>query len=184
MSPYRKLRTAPLVLGLAIAVLRLAGSASEAVAGTLPKDPCALLKAAEIQSLAPNAKIGGGVLDASMAPLGVGCRFTWGPRSREWGESALTITVMDASKAFAGVRPDLLQQGLLAKAKNGGPDASQVSGVGDAAVFTFEARSSNATVEAYFKTKDLHLSLTFHAGDSLANKDKIIALLKAAAARL
>jgi hypothetical protein len=91
---------------------------------------------------------------------------------------------MDASKAFPGVRPDLLQQGILAKVKAEGPPASQVGGVGDVAAFTFEARSSNAMAEAYFKTKDLHLSLKFHAGDSLANKDKIIALLKGAAARL
>jgi hypothetical protein len=184
MSPGWKFRTTPLAVGLAIAVLRLAGSASEAVAGTLPKDPCALLKPAEIQALASNAKIGGGVADASMAPLGVGCSYTWGPRTREWGESALTITVMDASKAWPGVSPDVLQQGVLAKVKVGGPNASQVAAVGDAAAFTFEARSSNAMAEAYFKAKGLHLSLSFHAGDSLSNKDKLIALLKSAAARL
>jgi hypothetical protein len=172
-----------LTFGLAIAALRLTGSAGEAAAGELPKDACALLKAAEIQALAPNAKIGNGVSD-NMAPMGAGCTHTWGPRTREWGESALTITVIDAAKAWPGTRPDVLQQGVLAKVKVGGPDASVVQGVGDAAAFTFEARSSNATAEAYLKAKGIHLSLKYHAGDSLASKDKIVALLKVAAARL
>ena len=182
MNPW-KFRLKPFVVGLGIAVL-LAGSASSAVAGALPKDPCALLKPAEIQALAPNATIGSGVSDASMAPLGVACTYTWGPRTREWGQSAVTITVIDASKAWPGTRADVIREGLLAKVKTEGPNASQVSGVGDAAVFTFEARSSNATAEAYLKTKGVHLSAKFHAGDSLSNKDKIIALLKDAAARL
>jgi len=184
MSPYWKSRITPIMVGLAIVVLRLASSASDAAAGALPKDPCALLKAAEIQALASNAKIGSGVLDTSMAPLGIACTYTWGPRTREWGESALTITVIDASKGWPGTSPDVIQQGLLAKVKAGGPNASQVPGVGDAAVFTFEARSSNAMVETYLKAKGVHLSVRFHAGDSLSNKDKVIALLKLAAARL
>ncbi len=85
------------MVGLAIAALRLAGPAS-AAAGALPKDPCALLKPAEIQALASNAKIGSGVVDASMAPLGNACTYSWGPRTREWGESAVTITVIDAEE--------------------------------------------------------------------------------------
>jgi hypothetical protein len=172
------------MVGLAIVVLRLASSASDAVAGALPKDACALLKPAEIQALASNANIGSGVLDNSMAPLGTACTYRWGPRAREWGESALTITVIDASKGWPGVSPDQIQQGILAKVKIGGPNASQVPGVGDAAAFTFEARASNATVEAYFQAKGVHLSVTYHAGDSLSNKDRVVALLKGAAARL
>ena len=184
MCPHRKFRMTALMVGLTIAILRLAGSASDAAAASLPTDPCGLVKPAEIQTLAPNATIGSGVLDTSTAPLGVACTYTWGPRTSEWGEPGLTVTVIDASKGWVGVSPDLIQQGILAKVKTGGPNASQVSGVGDAAAFTFEARSSNATVEAYFKAKGVHLAVTFHSGDSLANKDKLIALLKDAAARL
>jgi len=182
MSAYGKFQMTPLMVGLAIGVLQLAGSASHAAA--LPKDPCALLKPAEIQTLAPNAKIGTGVLDTSTAPLGVGCTYTWGPRSPEWGESALVITVIDASQAWPGLSPDQIQEGLLAQVKVGGPHAYQVSGVGDAAVFTFEDRVSSATAQAYLEAKGVHLSVKFHAGDSLSNKDKLIALLKDAAARL
>jgi hypothetical protein len=91
---------------------------------------------------------------------------------------------MDASQSYPGVSPDLIQQGLLAQVKVGGPNASQVHGVGDAAVFTFEDRVSSATAQAYLKAKGVHLAVKFHAGDSLSNKDKLIALLKDAAARL
>jgi hypothetical protein len=59
-----------------------------------------------------------------------------------------------------------------------------IPGIGDAAVFTFEARSSNALAEAYFKTKGMLLALQFHRGDSLQHKDKVIALLKQAGTRL
>ena len=183
MSPWKS-RMMNLTFGLAIAVLRLTGSAGEAAAGALPKDPCALLKPAEIQALASNAKIGSGVSDASMAPIGIACTYTWGPRTREWGESALTITIIDASKAWPGTSPDVLQQGIAAKVKAEGPNASLVPGVGDAGAFTFEARSSNATAEAYLKAKGVHLSVRYHAGDALSSKDKVVALLKAAAAKL
>ena len=181
MNPWKS-RMMTLTFGLAIAVLRLIGPAGEAAAGALPKDPCALLKPAEVQVLASNAKIGGGVSNAN--PMGVGCTYTWGPRTREWGESALTITVIDASKAWPGTSPDVLQQGIFAKVKVGGPNASLVAGVGDAAAFTFEARSSNATAEAYLKAKGVHLSVRYHAGDALSSKDKVVALLKDAAAKL
>jgi hypothetical protein len=172
------------LVALAVGALRLAGSASDAMAATLPEDPCALLKPAEIQVLAPDAKIGSGISDTSIAPLGTGCTYTWGPGTREWGESALTIIITDASKAWPGVSSDLIQQGILMKVKTGGLNASLVPDVGDAAVFTFEDRVSSATTEAYFKAKGLHLALIFHAGDSLSNKDNLVALLKHAASRL
>ncbi|SLM49819.1 protein of unknown function [Nitrospira japonica] len=33
-----------------------------------------------------------------MLPLGVACTYTWGPRTKEWGQSALTVAVIDVSK--------------------------------------------------------------------------------------
>ncbi len=183
MSVYRRFQMTPSMVELVLAVVVLVGAAGEAAAA-LPADPCALLEPAEIQTLAPNATIGSGVLDTSMAPLGVGCTYTWGPRSPEWGESALTITVIDASKGWPGVSPDQIRQGILAQVQAGGANASQVPGVGDVAVFTFEGEVSSATAQAYLKTKGVHLSVKFHAGDSLSKKDELVALLKGAAARL
>jgi len=177
MSSFRRLLIASLLLiGIA---------AGGALAATLPKDPCALLKPADVQILAPKDKIGDGVADASALPLGTECRYTWGPRTKEWGESELTVMVMDASKAFHGLSAETIEQGVMlkAKTKDAGPDAAVIPGIGDAAVFTYEARSHNAMAEAYIHKKDAHVAVTYH-GDSLANKDKVIALLKLAADRL
>ena len=81
--------------GLAIL---LAAPVGGAAAAALPKDPCALLTPAEIQAaLAPNAKVGNGVADASMAPLGVACSYKWGPRTPQWGESSVSVTVIEVS---------------------------------------------------------------------------------------
>lgn len=185
MIPRRSLRGTQVIAATAIAVLHsVGGVGGEAGAATLPKDPCTVLNPAEIQTLAPGATIGRGVVDTSGTPIGVGCTYSWGPRTREWGESAITVTVIDASKAWIGVSAEQIQEGLLAKVMTSGPNASQVPGVGDAAAFTFEARSSNALAETFLKAKGIHLSVKYHSGDSLASKDKIVALLKKAVSRL
>ena len=117
-------------------------------------------------------------------PLGASCVYTWGPRSAKWGDSQLTITVMDTSKAYPGVGADLLEQGMLAIVKTGGPNASVIPGIGDAAAFTFEDRVSTATAQAYFAAKGVQVSLAFHGGEALSSKDKLEALLKETAGRL
>jgi len=185
MNSFREFRTRALLVGLPLAGLRFVVPASDnAGAPALPKDPC-LLKPAEIQAaLAPGITIGSGVASDNMLPLGVECSYTWGPRTPEWGQSALTITIMDATKAWPGRSPEVIEEGVLAKVQVGGPDASRIPGVGDAAAFTLETRSNNATAEAYFEAKAVHLSLTFHEGHALSKKDKVVALLKEAAARL
>src|SRR5437588_6901358 len=110
-----------------VAIVVLFAGAAAAQGAT--KDPCALLKPAEIQALDPNAKIGNGVAETNA--LGAACNFTWGPRTREWGESGLAITVLDAPKAWPGLGPDVIKQGVLMKVRPGGPTASQIPGVGD-----------------------------------------------------
>jgi hypothetical protein len=178
----------PLMIGLAIAVFRFAGPASDdAAAAALPKDPCALLKPAEIQAaLAPNANIGSGVSDTSGLPMGVGCTYTWGPRTNEWGQTAFSVTITDASKVWpGGLTPDDIKQRVLVEAKTGGPDASEIPGIGDGAVFTTEPKTHDATAKAYVvKGKGVVLWVTFHGGNALSQKDKIIALLKNAVGRL
>ena len=178
MSSRRMLRA------LAIAALPLGAAVSDAAAAALPADPCALLEPSEIQALAPGAAIPRGTADKSMAPLGVGCTYSWGPGSPEWGDTTLTVTVLDMAQASPGVSADLIRQGMLAMARASGPNASEVPGVGDVAVFTFEDRVSSATTQAYFAAQGIQLAVKFHAGDSLAGKDTVIALLKRAASRL
>ena len=150
-----------------------------------PKDPCALIKPAEIQSaLAPGVTIGAGKPDTSMLPLGTACSLYVGTQDQWVGETSLTIAVIDMSKAHPGVSAGDLQQGLLAKAVADKANTSIISGVGDAAVFTFESRSHNGMADAFYKSKNVELLVTFHHGSALQDKDKIIALLKQAAARL
>jgi hypothetical protein len=169
----------------------------DAVAQTLPKDPCALLKPAEIQALAPNAKIGSGV-PSTQPPLGVSCQYAWGPRTPAWGETTLSISVVDASKVYpGGLSANDIKQRVLVMVKTGGPNASEIPGIGDGAVFTFETSkrttakgevltTGDAKTTAFVvKAKGVILDVTLHDGsDALAQKDKLIALLKAAAAAL
>ncbi len=172
-------------LARALVVPMFVVSVGSAMAQGPAKDACALLKPAEIQAVDPNAKIGSGVPNSN--PFGSGCTYEWGPRTREWGDSSLSITLLDASKAWQGMSPDLIKQGILLKVKRGGPSASEIPGVGDAAVFTLNERypaNRDATAEAYLRAKGVHLSVNVHGGDLVAKKDQIIALLKTAAARL
>jgi len=144
-------------------------SARDALTQGAAKDPCGLLKPAEIQAIDPNAKIGSGVNQTS--PLAATCRYEWGPRTKEWGEWSLLVTIIDASKGWPGMNPDLIKQGVLLRVKSGGPHASEIPGVGDAAVFTLNARYPairDATAEAYLKAKGVHLSVTLHGGDGVA----------------
>ena len=80
---------------------------------------------------------------------------------------------------------DDIKQRVLLEARTGGPDASEIPGIGDGAVFTTDPKSHDATAKAYVvKAKGVLLEVTFHGGNALAQKDKLIALLKAAAAAL
>jgi hypothetical protein len=186
MNPFRKFRVRAFMVALAMAGLPWAGPASDnAMAAALAKDPCALLKPADIQALAPNAKIGSGVL-TNNAPLGATCQYSWGPRTSEWGEASLSVILVDVTKVWpGGLSSNDIKQRVLAEARAGGPDAAEIPGIGDGAVFTTEPKSYNAKAKAYLvKAKGALLEVTFHGGNALAQKDKLIALLKAAAAAL
>jgi hypothetical protein len=184
MNRSYQFRNRAVLAGLALGALASAGAAS---AGPKPpKDPCALLKPAEIQAaLARTATIGPGVPATDMAPLGVACSYAWGPRTPQWGQSSVTVTVLDLSQAYPGLSGDQLKDGVMAEAmaRDAGTTASQISGVGDAGVFKFESRSFNATGEALFAAKGVQLSVQFHGGNAGA-KDKVIALLRQAGSRL
>jgi hypothetical protein len=114
MNRSRQFRILPVILGLAMVSLAHAGAASEDAGGpTLPKDPCALLKPAEIQAaLVPNAAVSRGVPTTNTAPLAVSCSYTWGPRTSQWGESSVTVMVIDASQAYPGMSADQIRQGV------------------------------------------------------------------------
>jgi hypothetical protein len=181
MNRCRKLAMTPFMVVVAIA----AGQAGDAAAA-LPKDACALPQARRY----PGARAGRQDRQREAGyrcQHGFDCRWVHvflGAEEPSMGESAVTLTVMDTSKAFPGHGSETLKQGMLAKVKAGGPNAAQVTGVGDAAVFTHEARSFNGMVEALLAAKGILLSVRYHGGDALASKDKLVALAKEAAARL
>jgi hypothetical protein len=72
-----------------------------------------------------------------------------------------------------------LRQGLLAKA--GPPNTAVIPAVGDAAVYE---SSDPIRVATTAMVKGNMLIVTFESKDARAKKDQVIALLKAAAARL
>ena len=80
---------------------------------------------------------------------------------------------------------DDIKQRVLVEVRIGGPDASEIAGIGDGAVFTTDPKAHDAKAKAYFvKAKGVVLEVAFHGGNALAQKDKLVALLKAAAAAL
>ncbi len=142
-------------------------------------DGCSVLQAAEVQALAGSAKVGAGKpeTDALGSRL---CRYEWGAGANvQSGESTLDVSITPTSKAFPGTDASLLQQGLLAKA--GPPNTAVIPAVGDAAIY-----ESNAPirVETTALVKGNMLIVAFVLSDARAKKDKVIALLKAAAGRL
>ena len=92
MNPSSEFGISVFMLALAMAGLPFAPP---------PTDPCSLLKPADIQALAPTAKISSGVLTET-GPLGGTCTYSWGPRTNEWGNTAVTVTVVDVAKAWPG----------------------------------------------------------------------------------
>jgi hypothetical protein len=171
---------------LASAGRPLAGAAVDEIAAAAPlKDPCSLLKPADIQALDATAKIGNGKF-TNNPPLAAACVYRWGPRTSEWGETELTIDIVDAAQVWpGGLSAAQIKQQILGEIKIGGPDATEIAGVGDGALFTTEPKSHNAKARAFVvKAKGVVLEVAFHGGNALAQKDKLVALLKTAVAAL
>jgi hypothetical protein len=168
-----------------IALLGQRADGQEAGGATLPKDPCALLKPADIQAaLAPGATVAAGVPTTASLPLAESCSYTWGPRSRQWGDPSVMVMIMDASRAWPGLSADQVVQGVILSANGHKGEGSTISGIGDAAVFTFEPAHYNCKTQAFFAKKQIHLSLEFHGAGAPSCKDNLVALLKRAASRV
>src|SRR5262245_10813687 len=100
-----------LFLALAIVSAGLTGSWSgSTVLAAQAAGPCALLTADEIKPFA-KTPIGEGVPSAIAAAGSSACRFAWGAGAER---HALDVIVRDAARAFPGVAPDAIKQGLAA----------------------------------------------------------------------
>lgn len=172
------MRKTALVVGLAVSMLSASGFG---VRAQQAGDACALLQAAEIQTLAGTAKVGAGKpsTDALGSRL---CRYEWGTgATAQGGRSVLDVSVTATSKAYPGTNTAVLRQGLLAQVKAGDPNAGVIAGVGDAAIYQSSAPILAVTT-AFVKGNMLIVAL--ESADARAKKDQVVALLKAAAGRL
>ncbi|MFN7943422.1 MAG: hypothetical protein U0X73_17655 [Thermoanaerobaculia bacterium] len=186
MNRARQIGSRALLVAWAIAGWRAASPAGDdAAAAAQLKDACALLAPADIQALDPQAKIPQGE-PTSGAPLATGCEYRWGPSTKEWGQTFLTLALIDASRVWpGGLTADDIRQRVEVEVGMGGPGSARISGIGDGALFTTDANHHDAAAKGYFvKAKGVVLTVSYHGGDPGAQKDKLVALLKTAAAAL
>jgi len=173
------MRTDTFVVGV---LLGTVGVMASALAAEQSADACSILKAAEIQTLAGSAKVDGVAstdgLDSRL------CQYRWGTGGNvQGGRSYLNVSVTEMSKAFPGADVATLKEGLLARAKMAKAPAvaGVINGVGDAAIYE---SNDPIRLETSAFAKGKLLTVTFESQDARAQKDKVIALLKAAAGRL
>ena len=173
------MRTDTFVVGV---VLGTVGVMWSALAAETSADACSILKAAEIQTLAGSAEVKG---VASTDGLGSRlCQYTWGTGGNVYsGKSYLNVSVTETSKAFPGKEAATLKQGLLERARTATAPAvaGVINGVGDAAIYE---SNDPIRLETMAFAKGKVLTVTLESKDARAQKDKVSALLKAAAGRL
>ena len=162
--------TAAVVLGLVVAGSRTTGSPA-------PKDPCTLLTSAEVQTLAPGAKIGPGV-STKVGEMAVDCEWKWGAGNTA---QSLQVDLGDNAKTWPGTSPSDLTLGLMLLTKTQGATAVAVPGVGDAAIFD-SSGPNRAEATALVKGSNIHVAL--QGPDARTKKAQVISLLKAAIGRL
>jgi hypothetical protein len=169
-----------LVIGLALFAGAAASAGGQSPTSAMPKDPCALLTAAEIQEVA-GTLVKDGTAGKIPALGAISCTYTWGPANYSaTGQFQLNVLVTEAAKAFPGMSTALIKQAMAARVKSGGV-AGEVPGIGDAA--TFES-DQPIRVNAKTLAKGLFLSVELEGPNARLQKDQVIALLKTAAGRL
>jgi hypothetical protein len=167
-----------LVIGVALFAAAAVSAGGQAPA--MPKDACALLTVADVQSLGgTNVKDG---TPGKVAALGsITCNYMWGPANyAATGTFQLNVLATEASKAFPNLSTALIKQAMLARVKSGGV-AGEVPGIGDAATFESDDASQLHTKAL---AKGVFLSVELDGPNARLQKDQVIALLKIAVGRL
>jgi len=145
-------------------------------------DPCALVKAADIQAITAGAPAGPGELTKQPELGSATCSYRWGPGANAAsGRFNLHVTVSDVSKTYPGTDRETLVQGLLAETKKPGTTAVVIPAVGSAAIFKSDAPIRANTTAL---VKGMFLQVDLDGPDGRAKKDQVITLLKVIAARL
>jgi hypothetical protein len=171
------MRKHALIVGAAIAASAAITVIAQTAPAPMPKDPCALLTAKEIQPLAQPATVGDG-LPGTVASMGsITCNYSWNGGA-PGADFQVHVMVTEAAKAFPGMSTTLLKQAMYAKVKGAG---AEVPGIGDAATFISETPTQargNALI------KGLVVQVDLDGPNARLKKDQIIALLKIAAGRV
>jgi hypothetical protein len=172
------MRTNSLLSVLPLVIVATVGSRSEPA----PKDPCTLLKPAEVQALSPREQIGPGVSSTVSAALNsFACEYKWGKGGNAVGGLySLQVIITEESKAYPGTDHELIKEGLVSLTVTE-RNTSTISGVGDGAIY-----QSNAAIRAETTAlvKGWMLQVVLEGPDAATRKDQVIGLLKAAAGRL
>ena len=148
-----------------------AGGSSGSATGKLPDDACSLLSMDQVRTVLPQSEDGKSKKEAAGATQVVTC--FWQDRT-----TSLTVT---ASSIPAPATTALMKTSLQAEIRNAGANGGEVQGVGDYAIYTSTIAAdmaAKAVVKGYLLVVDLN---GLGARDQ---KDKVIALLKAAAGRI
>lgn len=165
-----------LALGLTLVAAGMPLPAGRRAVAAQGAGPCALVTAADIQPLAPNASIGDGVSTTFEAIGFSRCQYSWGDGVDRF---KLDVTLNDAARVFPGMSPDAIRQGLQASVKEAMGDAV-IADAGEAAVFRAD---SHYYVHASALAKGRIVQVHLDGLDARDRKDQVIALLKAAASR-
>ena len=173
-----------------LAVLLLTGSptqapnasptqASNALPTQAPKpiEPCALLTSAEVATLA-GVKVGAGQPGHIPQSDQLTCKYQWKEKDVV---ATLEISLGEASKMLPGADAAMIKSMMVGKQRGPSPSPMAISGVGEAAAYKQNSPHSGYAA-AFLKGKILEL--TYNGADSAAKKNQLIALLKAAAARV
>jgi hypothetical protein len=165
-------------LSLALVLTGLAVPATESVvAAQTSANACGLLMLDEIEPLAAMQTVADGIVNATPSAGRTACHYEWGAGT---GRYTLDVIVSDASRMYAGMNPDAIKQGLASVATVGSVGEA-IPDIGDAAAFKSDSPFL-ATTTAFMKGQILQLNLDGY--DARAKKDQVVALLKAASARL
>ncbi len=165
------------VVGLAMVAATVAVVGAQSAA--MPKDPCALLKPADIQPLA-GAAVKDGTPTKVEALGAVGCTYEWTGAAPDSAHYQIHVLATDASKAFPGMSTALIKQALLARVRVGGL-SGEAPGIGDAA--TFES-DQPTRLNAKALAKGVFLSVELEGPNARLHKDEVVGLLKIAVGRL
>lgn len=152
---------------------------SAGASAKLPANVCALLTPAEVQTLAPSLKVPEGKPTSSAQGIqSVSCSYEWQDPTLSAGFQTFDVKVYQFPP---GVNAAAVKLGWQVEAKDAKENGTELSGIGDFAIYISVI---NGAGEGRAIVKGVLLEVEFLGNGARAQKDKVVALLKAAASRI